>query len=278
MSFFRNENGRFMVISKDLIERAREEGIPEKVILKETLQIYILSELYALPESSKVTFQGGTCLRLIYGAPRYSEDLDFVTDASPSELEAIFLSLGKSIPKIGPLLGVNLEVRKQKENRRFLRWKLHYLTEPAVNSFSLNIELACYPAYTYNLSPLHPSKALPGLPFVIVRAETLEEILADKLAAIAGRSFMKSRDLFDLWYLKEGGVRIRGDLLVKKLADYNTARSRLKENLSLISVDNLKREMERFLPRKYRHQLEADNYKTLLDTAKSVILEGASYL
>lgn len=263
---------------EDLTEKSKEEGIPEKALLKETLQIYILSELYALPESSKITFQGGTCLRLVYGGPRYSEDLDFVTDASPQDHESIFLSLEKSIPKISPLFNAKLEIRKQKEQPRFLRWKLHYLTEPFTDSFSVNIELACYPAYTQNLSPLHPSKMLPGLPFSIVKSETLEEILSDKLAAIAGRSFMKSRDLFDLWFLKEKGVKIRGDLLLKKLIDYNTPKEKLKEKASLISVESLKREMERFLPKRYRYQLESDNYKTLLETAKSVILEGAAWL
>lgn len=266
------------MLYEDAIERAKEEGIPEKVLLKEALQIYILSELYALAESSKITFQGGTCLRLIYGGPRYSEDLDFVAEASLQELESVFLSLKKSIPKIGPLFSAALELKKQKEHPRFLRWKLHYLTEPVAKSFSVNIKLARYPAYTQNLSPLHPSKVLPGLPFTIVRSETLEEILADKLAAIAGRSFMKSRDLFDLWFLKGKGVNIRKDLLVKKLIDYDTPKERLKEHLSLISIENLKREMERFLPKKYRYQLEADDYKTLVETAKNVILEGVALL
>ncbi|MGB9612832.1 MAG: hypothetical protein ACPL4K_01465, partial [Candidatus Margulisiibacteriota bacterium] len=98
-----------------------------------------------------------------------SEGLDFVTDASAAELELIFSSL----PRISPLLNAKLEVRKQKEDQQFLRWKLHYLTE--LHSFSLNIELTRYPAYTYHLSPLHPSKSLPGLPFTIVRFETLKE-------------------------------------------------------------------------------------------------------
>lgn len=262
----------------DLIVKAKEEGLPEKVILKEAIQIYILSEIYSLPESSKITFQGGSCLRLVYEGPRYSEDLDFVIESAPQDLESIFLSLKKSMLKIGPLLNANLELRKQKEYPQFLRWKLHYLIKPFTKSFSVNIELARYPAYTYNLSPIHPAKTFPGIPFTIVRSETLEEILADKLAAIAGRSFIKSRDLFDLWFLKEKRINLREDLLIKKFIDYNIPKTRLKENLSLISVENLKREMERFLPTRYRRQLETDNYKTLLDTVQGVVLEGASFL
>ena len=46
-------------------------------IIREYFQHIFLSELYKLPESEKLLFKGGTALRIIYGSPRFSEDLDF---------------------------------------------------------------------------------------------------------------------------------------------------------------------------------------------------------
>lgn len=46
-------------------------------IIREYFQHVFLSGLYKLPESEKMLFKGGTALRVIYGSPRFSEDLDF---------------------------------------------------------------------------------------------------------------------------------------------------------------------------------------------------------
>ncbi len=46
-------------------------------IAREYVQHIFLSELYKLPDSGKLLFKGGTALRIVYGSPRFSEDLDF---------------------------------------------------------------------------------------------------------------------------------------------------------------------------------------------------------
>ena len=48
------------------------------VIAKELLHYDILFSLEKDGLLDELTFQGGTSLRLCYGAPRFSEDLDFV--------------------------------------------------------------------------------------------------------------------------------------------------------------------------------------------------------
>ncbi|MCF0189228.1 MAG: nucleotidyl transferase AbiEii/AbiGii toxin family protein [Bacteroidaceae bacterium] len=49
----------------------------EKHILKEYLQLMILDFLSSSAYASRLSFIGGTCLRLVYGIDRFSEDLDF---------------------------------------------------------------------------------------------------------------------------------------------------------------------------------------------------------
>jgi len=46
-------------------------------IVREYFQHVFLGELYKLPNAEKLLFKGGTALRIVYGSPRFSEDLDF---------------------------------------------------------------------------------------------------------------------------------------------------------------------------------------------------------
>jgi len=262
------------MLKDDLTEKAQEEGLPVKILEKEALQIYILSELFALPESTRLTFQGGTCLRLVYGGARYSEDLDFVTTADDSQIDRIVSLLTKALVRLEPLFGGEFIVKKQKESPTFFRYRIHNQKEDRHDSFFVSVEFARYPAYTLNIAPLRPQKELPGLPLILVRAEKLEEILADKLGAVAGRPFCKGRDYFDLWLLGQQGIKLDLDLLKKKLKDYSTPPANLARGLELASAESIKNEMERFLPQKYRRQFEGDSYAGMLKNVKALIEEG----
>ena len=46
-------------------------------IVREYFQHLFLSQLYRMEKSDNLLFKGGTALRIIYGSPRFSEDLDF---------------------------------------------------------------------------------------------------------------------------------------------------------------------------------------------------------
>ncbi len=46
-------------------------------IVREYFQHLFLAELYKFPDAGKLLFKGGTALRIVYGSPRFSEDLDF---------------------------------------------------------------------------------------------------------------------------------------------------------------------------------------------------------
>src|SRR3989339_2190763 len=46
-------------------------------IIREYFEHVFLAKLYSLPGAEKLLFKGGTALRVVYGSPRFSEDLDF---------------------------------------------------------------------------------------------------------------------------------------------------------------------------------------------------------
>lgn len=75
-------------------------------IVREYFQHVFLVELYKLPEAEKMLFKGGTALRIIYGSPRFSEDLDFsLFGIQPHEtksfVESLFLRVLAEIERVG---------------------------------------------------------------------------------------------------------------------------------------------------------------------------------
>jgi len=48
-----------------------------KAVLVEYLQYEILDSLYKQKNSERLSFMGGTAIRIVYGSQRFSEDLDF---------------------------------------------------------------------------------------------------------------------------------------------------------------------------------------------------------
>jgi len=113
------------MLKDELISRSQEEGLPLKIIEKEALQIYILSELFALPESTSLTLQGGTCLRFVYNGARYSEDLDFVTTADKNKINQIVEDLSRSLARLEPLFGRSFVTKQQKSSSTFYRFRIH---------------------------------------------------------------------------------------------------------------------------------------------------------
>jgi len=75
-------------------------------VIREYFQHVFLSELYKLPESENMLFKGGAALRIIYGSPRFSEDLDFsvfqIADhAAKRVIEDLLLKVLAEIERIG---------------------------------------------------------------------------------------------------------------------------------------------------------------------------------
>ena len=63
-------------------------------IVREYFQHVFLGELYKLPDAQKLLFKGGTALRIIYGSPRFSEDLDFsLFGAAQNEIKSFIEKL-----------------------------------------------------------------------------------------------------------------------------------------------------------------------------------------
>jgi predicted nucleotidyltransferase component of viral defense system len=58
-------------------QKALELRIDQTQVVREYWELIVLKGLYESLSGRYLVFKGGTALRLAYGSPRFSEDLDF---------------------------------------------------------------------------------------------------------------------------------------------------------------------------------------------------------
>lgn len=249
---------------------ARERRVPVATIIKEILHYEILFALNQSGAAAKLTFQGGTALRLCYQGTRYSEDLDFVggSDFDPAEM-APFAELLQR--EIGEAYGLQVDIIAPKakddgaqDGIAVARWRARIQVPQADPSLPqrqvINIEVASVPAHRRDLMPVAANYEHLPAPHrqMLVVAEPLAEILADKLVALGARPFMKARDIWDIKFLTDKGLVLDDDvagLVVTKLEDYKLDKAEFREKLesrlqalaSLESETAFLMEMRRFV-------------------------------
>lgn len=219
----------------DLLATARrvaaERRAPAATIIKELLHYEILYALVSTGCAERLTFQGGTALRLCYQGSRYSEDLDFVGgDDFSGDSMAVFSSV--LAEQIGQVYGLEVEVGettsvKEGASVEVQRWRTKVKVpqpDPSVQQkHIINIEIASVPAHQRDLVAVQANYPSITLPFssLIVPTETLDEILADKMLALGARPYLKYRDVWDIKFLLDRGIQPDFSLLGTKVGDYH---------------------------------------------------------
>ncbi len=217
------------------------------VVEKELLHYEIFQALDAEGLLKDLVFQGGTSLRLCRGSDRFSEDLDFAggTDFSADGMRRIKECVEK---RIGERFGLKVEVSNKPSkvgeggipHVRVDKWWISIETAPenrAMPRQRIKLEIANIPARTRELVPLRANYAvLGGMPTVLVNAESLDEIMADKVLAfptslldnqgqpVAPDSVkIRHRDIWDLAWMSTRGAKLNPQLVAAKIGDYGVA-------------------------------------------------------
>jgi len=177
--------------------------------IKEIAQEIALMGLSRAEFFKHAAFQGGTCLRIAYGLPRFSEDLDFIL-LSPNphfkwqtylnEIKLEFESYGLSLevkdrseaPNIvkkaflketsfGQVL--QLAYARDRSDTQVIQIKLEIDTNPPSGS-DFEAKLVDFPA-----------------PFSII-SQSMPSLFAGKIHALLCREYVKGRDWYDfVWYV-----------------------------------------------------------------------------
>jgi predicted nucleotidyltransferase component of viral defense system len=293
-------NNRASGIKSVVADFMAKRGIPgemEQNLIKETIQLHLLSALSDAGVLRHVVFQGGTALRLCYGGERYSEDLDFVCGKAGSYVDNIDFER---------LIGGALEATKETLQRDFdidpdriaLRVPAHPLAiksdalsvaawqivvpigpTPRSPKSRIKIEFANVTSYDGGPGVAKATQGLVQVQDVILTVESANEILADKAVALTARSVMKYRDVWDVWFLVNRlSAQVDRDVVTRKFADYGTknvearARQRREELAKGSSAKAFLDEMRRFLPAKRVAEMsDGGLHRTILAASSELI-------
>jgi hypothetical protein len=183
----------------------------KRVILKEFLQAYTLDFLYNHPLYRKLNFYGGTCLHVIFGLNRLSEDIDLDNSSGIdlSNLENDLLTFYRS--NIGYTdVTAKTQIGEWGVRRTTLKFPILYalgLTSHVNEPLHLKVEVSQHK----QISIIRKTPVLLfGRSFVATHF-SLETMMSGKMLACLERNFqkgggvaIKGRDFYDLlWFMQQ---------------------------------------------------------------------------
>lgn len=244
------------------------------VVEKELLHYEIFNALDEEGLLKSLVFQGGTSLRLCRGSDRFSEDLDFAggREFSADSMRRISDCIKK---RIGDRFGLKVSVKEPTPHREGSivtvdKWMIKIETNPGspdIPRQKIKLEIANIPAYTREIVPLMINySVLAGMNNVFVAAESIDEILADKVVAlptsiskwqdgdlVSTPSRIRHRDIWDLAWLSRQGAKLVPEMVVAKISDYGIEKfdslldRAIQEIPEISSGDNFRMQMKRFI-------------------------------
>ena len=190
---------------RQIIEVARGGGSKAANLLRESLQWEILAAMHGVEAFREVVFVGGTCLRLMHGLKRFSEDLDFSARSCGGApfLEGFSQQLGSFLESRG-FGDAEVVVGKTHGAVRSLWVRfpgvLKEVGASPMSSQKVGIKLE------FDLNPPQGADFLVQVVsnpvLMAVGLHDLPSLMAGKLHAVLARSYTKGRDWYDLlWYL-----------------------------------------------------------------------------
>jgi predicted nucleotidyltransferase component of viral defense system len=235
----------------------RDPNLPvetKRIILKEFLQSYALDYLYNHPDYRKLNFYGGTCLHLLYGLNRLSEDIDLDNSAQVQlfPLADDLLNYFKTTLAYTEVTA-STQIGQGGIHRITLKFPILYglgLTRMVTEPLHLKIEISTH----LQTAILQKTPTFVNGKSFVVSHFSVETMMAGKMLACLERKFQvgKStvrfigRDYYDLlWFMQQKFSPNREKLVSDGQQPYTiqTAMSALQENVNQIQAINLEEDL-----------------------------------
>lgn len=216
-------------------------------MLREYLQYKILEAVYDSEFASKLTFLGGTAVRIVHGSDRFSEDLDFDNrNCSEKEFEALSEIVQIALQREG--YEVTLKNVYRGAYRCYIRIP-KALFESGLSSFeeeTILIQLDTEPQ-NFEFSPevflLNKFDV-----FTQIQVVPVDLLLAQKLYASMNRKRAKGRDFYDIVLLSSKTKPNYDYLKTKmKIKDAGQLKQKLIEYCNTLDFQELAKDIEPFL-------------------------------
>ena len=230
-------------------------GTATKNAEQEVCQKIALAGLHRGGFFDHAAFYGGTCLRMLYGLPRFSEDMDFSLTQKRDDihLENYFDAIREEFN----LAGFDITITK-KEKKAFGKVESAFLKEnteaydikfQTKKTVKVKIELDTDPPLLFNTE----QKLLMQPYSFMVRCFTLPDLYAGKMHALVYRAWqrrVKGRDWFDFeWYVRNG-VPLSFWHLQERIREFNGAivspeefMDQLRKKIVETDIENVKQDV-----------------------------------
>jgi len=183
-----------------------------RIIMKEVLQAYVLDYLYNHLSYRHLNFYGGTCLHVVYGLNRLSEDLDFDNRAG-LDLDPLADDLVQYFHK---LFGdADVSAKAQEGEGGILRVTIKF---PVLNALGLSphpseaLHLKVEVSQHKQVAVIQRTPVFVYGRSLVAAHFSLETMMAGKMLACLERNFergrsgtqIKGRDFYDLlWFMQQ---------------------------------------------------------------------------
>lgn len=244
------------MISKEQLQRiAQQTGLALYQQEKDYLLKLFLYNYYK--RFKHAAFKGGTCLKYLLGIPRFSEDLDFNCKNPKLFQEEVHNTLA-ALQQLGI---TSFFIKEETFPDAYtceigFRGPLFTGTAQTQNKFRIDAGYRTgtlqQPEWKLIKSEYPETEAL-----FLVLAMALEEMFVEKILALPRR---KGRDLYDLWFLTQAGVKLDKDLLQKK-----QRKEKKKISLQFSSKDEYLRDISRLTTQMIPYEQVLKEVKRLFD-------------
>lgn len=223
-------------------------SLQKRAMLREYLQCVILEILFESPFATKFSFLGGTCLRLVHGNSRFSEDLDFdnfgLTD---TDFDAVAEHVQKGLVRQG------FRVEVSNVHRGAYRCNIRFpglLFQEGLSGHQeekILIQLDTE-SQGFSFQPQTFVLARFGL-FTRMVVTPPDLLLAQKLYTLVNRPRAKGRDYFDIVFLFSQGYQPNYAYLEAKMSagTPELLRAAISKLLSRVDLTELAADVRPFL-------------------------------
>jgi len=226
----------------------RENPAHKKYIVKEYIQLMILNFLATSKFVKKITFIGGTSLRLVKGIDRFSEDLDFdCKDFSAEDFAEMSLSVLTFLQRSG----IKAETReKQSEKIIAYRSRIYFpelLFDLGLSVYKEERFLIKIESQNQEFEYTPQMAYVNGCGFFIAFPVPPDDVLcAMKLSALLSRA--KGRDFYDALFLLSQ-TKPNYDFLTQKQNIHNLTELKIKlmETIEKVDLQHKSKDFEHLL-------------------------------
>ncbi|MDD5761036.1 MAG: nucleotidyl transferase AbiEii/AbiGii toxin family protein [bacterium] len=197
------------VLSARIRDYAPANSVDKENVLQELMQHYVLSSLSRAGLFAEAMFHGGTCLRIVYGMNRFSEDLDFLLKQPDPDFR--WHGYLESVRKDCEQEGIPFEVQDKSQAGTAVR-KAFLKTDSIGKILELDLPFERHQARKIRIKleidinpPSGSTFTTSYITFPVtapMTTQSLESGFALKLHALLCRSYVKGRDWYDfVWYV-----------------------------------------------------------------------------